>query len=94
VYLLDIPPAPLVPTVGERARLSVDLIRLDPARFDTDEDLAQRAEMTGDPWVSARRKHSALGHKPRSLASMSEPTFSMLISRHTWEAGPKLRLPG
>jgi hypothetical protein len=67
VYLLDIRSAPLVLTAGERSLLSVDLTRLDPARFDTDEDLAQGAGIEGDPWVSTPAPRRDLDDNEREM---------------------------
>src|SRR4051794_13143139 len=56
VYICDLATVPVVPTAGSRLTLSVDLRELDPARFDTDEDVPYNAERFGGQraWYQVR----------------------------------------
>jgi hypothetical protein len=81
---------PVVPVEGERLMLQVDLRRLDPACFDTDEDVPRHQEIfQGNPWFSvptpplkqledgsqAPGQDGALASWAESIDEFDEPEF-------------------
>lgn len=54
VYFIALEQTPIVPTVGLRAVVRVDLRQLKPELFNTDEDAAQNAASRGQHWVEVQ----------------------------------------